>query len=75
MSKKEKLIEKIKKAKIADFEDIHLLLTQLGFTWRNVGSHYTYTNAPFIVQVVRHGKQVKRVYLKNLQELFEDMGL
>ncbi|GBF33395.1 hypothetical protein DCCM_2496 [Desulfocucumis palustris] len=77
MSKRQKLIEKLKNAKYADFEDIHLLLTQLGFTWRSNGtSHYTYTKAPYVIGIVkRSGKPVKRVYLENLKDLLEKMGL
>lgn len=76
MTKKEKLIEKLKNTKEADFDDIHMLLTQLGFNYRSNGSHYTYTRAPYVIGIVRRsGKPVKRVYLKNLQDLLERMGL
>lgn len=77
MSKKEKLIQKIKNAKEADFEDIHLLLTQLGFSWRCRGtSHYTYVKPPHVIVIARRsGKPVKRVYLENLKDLLEKMGL
>ena len=77
MSKKEKLIKKLKNAKEADFEDIHLLLTQLEFSWRNNGtSHYTYTKPPYVIGIVRRsGKPVKRVYLENLKDLLKEMGL
>lgn len=77
MSQRQKLIEKLKSARFADFEDIDLLLRQLGFTVRCVGSHYTYTKAPkYIIGIVRRsGKPVKRVYLENLKDLLERMGL
>lgn len=75
MSKRHKLVEKLKEAKFAEFEEIHLLLTQLGFTYRNNGSHYTYTKAPYVIGIVRRsGKPVKRVYLENLKDLLERMG-
>ncbi|OPY59430.1 MAG: hypothetical protein A4E55_00229 [Pelotomaculum sp. PtaU1.Bin035] len=76
MSQKDKLISKLKNAKFADFEEIHLLLTKLGFDNRNKGSHYTYTKAPYVIGIVkRSGKPVKRVYLENLKDLLERMGL
>ena len=76
MSTKDKLIKNLKNAKHADFEDIHLLLTQLGFDYRSSGSHYTYTKAPYVIGIVkRSGKPVKRVYLENLKDLLERMGL
>lgn len=76
MSRRDKLIEKIKNAKTADFDDIDLLLTQLGFKCRNNGtSHYTYTNAPYVIGIAKHGQQVKRVYLENVKDLLEQMGL
>ncbi len=75
ISKKQKLIEKIKASKTADFDDIHLLLTQLGFTFRVEGSHYTYAKNPHVIGIVRHGQQVKRVYLNNVQKLLEEMEL
>jgi predicted RNA binding protein YcfA (HicA-like mRNA interferase family) len=76
ITKKDKLIQKIKNAKIADFDDIHTLLLQLGFSFRVVGSHYTYIKAPsYVIVIAKHGKQVKRVYLKNVQDLLERMGL
>lgn len=76
MSTKEKLLKKLKNAKFADFEDVHLLLTQLGFDYRNKGSHYTYIKAPYIIGIVkRSGEPVKRVYLENLKDLLERMGL
>jgi len=76
MSTREKLIKKLKNAKEAEFEDIHLLLTQLGFNCRNKGSHYTYTKPPHVIGIVkRSGKPVKRVYLENLKELLKEMGL
>ncbi len=47
MTKRAKLVDKIKNAKTADFDEIDLLLTQLGFKRRNRGtSHYTYTKPP-----------------------------
>jgi len=76
LSTKDKLIKNLKNAKYADFEDVHLLLTQLGFDYRNNGSHYTYTKAPHVIGVVkRSGKPVKRVYLENLKDLLERMEL
>lgn len=76
MSIREKLIKKLKNAKEANFEDIHQLLIYLGFTWRNNGSHYTYTKPPYIIGIVkRSGKPVKRVYLENFKDLLEKMGL
>ena len=76
MAQQTKLVDKIKNAKTADFDDIHQLLTQLGFNWRsNASSHYTYTKAPYVIGIVRHGQQVKTVYLKNVQDLLERMGL
>lgn len=76
LSTKDKLIKKLKSAKSAEFEDIHLLLTQLGFDFRSNGSHYTYTKAPHVIGIVkRSGKPVKRVYLENLKDLLEMMGL
>ena len=77
MSQKQKLIDKLKNAKITDFEDIDLLLRLLGFTVCNAGSHYTYTKAPdYIIGIVRRsGKPVKRVYLENLRDLLERMGI
>lgn len=76
MSTKEKLIKTLKEAKYADFEDIHLLLTQLGFSFRSNGSHYTYTKPPHTIGIVRRsGKPVKRVYMENIKDLLERMGL
>ncbi|TEB07809.1 hypothetical protein Psch_01364 [Pelotomaculum schinkii] len=77
MSQRQKLIDKLKNAKEADFEDIDTLLKQLDFSRRNEGSHYTYTKAPnYIIGIVRRsGKPVKRVYLENLKDLLERMGL
>jgi len=76
MSAREKLLKKLKNAKFAEFDEIHLLLTQLGFDFRSNGSHYTYTKAPYIIGIVkRSGKPVKRVYLENLKDLLERMGL
>ena len=76
MSRRDKLIEKIKNAKAADFDDIDLLLTQLGFKSRNNGtSHYTYTNAPYVIGIAKHGQQVKRVYLENVKDLLDRMGV
>ncbi|MGQ9557921.1 MAG: hypothetical protein ACUVTU_08185 [Desulfurispora sp.] len=77
MSKKEKLVQKIKNAKEANFEDIHLLLTHLGFNWRCRGtSHYTYIKAPYVIVIARRsGKPVKKVYLENVRDLLEKMGL
>ncbi len=76
MTQRSKLIDKIKNAKTADFDDIHQLLSQLGFHWRcNATSHYTYTKAPHVIIVVKHGQQVKTVYLKNVQDLLDRMGL
>ncbi len=66
---------KIKNAKTADFNDIHLLLTQLGFDFRCRGSHYTYVKDPYIIVIAKHGQQVKTIYLKNVQDLIENMGL
>ncbi len=76
MSSRKKLIEKLKKAKYADFDEIDLLLKQLGFKVRNNGSHYTYTKPPYTIGIVRRsGKPVKNVYLENLKDLLEQMGL
>ena len=77
MSKRQKLLDKLRMAKFADFEDIDLLLKQLGFTARFEGSHYTYTKAPdYIIGIARRGgKPVKRVYLENLKDLLARMGL
>lgn len=76
MSQRNKLIDTIKKAKTADFDDIDLLLTQLGFSRRSRGtSHFTYTKAPFVIGIVKHGKQVKAVYLDDVKTLLEKMGL
>ena len=76
MTKKAKLVDKIKNAKTADFDEIDLLLTQLGFKRRNRGtSHYTYTKPPYVIGIVKHGQQVKRVYLENVKDLLERMGL
>lgn len=75
MTQKEKLIKRIKDAKTADFDDIHLLLTQLGFDCRVRASHYTYVNDSYVIGIVKHGQQVKTVYLKNVQDLLENMGL
>ena len=75
MTKKEKLIEKIKNSKVADFGDIDLLLKQLGFTRRVEGSHHTYVKPPYIIVIAVHDKQVKKAYLKNIQKLLEQMGL
>jgi len=74
VSAKDKLINKIKNAKTADFEDIHQLLILLGFNWRNNSSHYTYTKAPYVIGIVKHGQQVKTVYLRNMQDLLNRMG-
>ena len=77
MSKRGKLLDKLKNAKEADFEDIHLLLTQLGFSWRSNGtSHYTYTKLQHIIGIVkRSGKPVKRIYLENLKDLLRELGI
>jgi hypothetical protein len=76
MTKHKKLVDKIKAAKTVDFGDIDLLLTQLGFKCRNNGtSHYTYTKAPHVIVIVKHGQQVKRVYLENVRDLLERLGL
>lgn len=75
MTQKDKLIKKIKNAKTADFDDIHLLLTQLGFDFRCRGSHYTYVKDSYIIGIVKHGQQVKTIYLKNVQDLLENLGL
>lgn len=75
MTQRDKLIKKIKDAKTADFDDIHLLLTQLGFDCRNRASHYTYVKDSFVIGIVEHGQQVKTVYLKNVQDLLDNMGL
>jgi predicted RNA binding protein YcfA (HicA-like mRNA interferase family) len=76
MSQHKKLLKKLKNAKEAEFDEIHLLLTQLGFTWRSNGSHYTYVKAPHVIGIVRRsGKPVKKVYLENLKDLLESMGL
>lgn len=77
VSQKEKLIQKLKNAKFPDFEDIHLLLTHwLGFNYRSNGSHYTYTKPPYTIGIVkRSGKPVKRIYLENLKDLLERVGL
>lgn len=75
MTKKDKLIKKIKDAKTADFDDIHLLLTQLGFDFRSRGSHYTYVKNSYVIGIAKHGPQVKTIYLKNVQDLLDNMGL
>lgn len=76
MTQKDKLISKIKNAKFADFQEIHLLLISLGFNYRNQGSHYTYTKSPYVIGIVkRSGKPVKRVYLENLRDLLKKMKL
>lgn len=76
MTTREKLIKRLKEAKEAEFDDIHLLLTQLGFSYRSNGSHYTYTKSPYVIGIVRRsGKPVKRIYLENLKDLLERMGL
>ncbi len=76
MSQKDKLIIKIKNAKSADFEDIDLLLNNLGFKRRSKGtSHHTYTKGFNVIVIVRHGKQVKRVYLDDVKALLEHLGL
>lgn len=75
MTQKEKLIKKIKNAKTADFDDIHLLLQQLGFNYRCRGSHYTYIRDTYVIGIARHGQKVKTVYLKNVQDLLENFGL
>ncbi|PHJ36768.1 hypothetical protein P378_20140 [Desulforamulus profundi] len=75
MTKKEKLIERIKTAKVVDFEDVDLLLKQLGFSRRVEGSHHTYVNAPYVIVIAVHGKQLKRVYLKNVQDLLSRWGI
>lgn len=75
MSKREKLIEQIKSGKVVDFDDVHLLLTKLGFTYRIAGSHYTYVRAPYVIVIAKHGKQLKRAYLEDVKDLLEQMGL
>jgi predicted RNA binding protein YcfA (HicA-like mRNA interferase family) len=75
VTQKDKLIKKIKDAKTADFDDIHLLLTQLGFDYRCRGSHYTYVKDSYVIGITRHGQQVKTIYLKNVQDLLDNMGL
>ena len=54
MTKKEKLIDKIKSAKVADFEDVNLLLIQLGFSSRVEGSHHTYVKPPYVIVIAVH---------------------
>ena len=54
MSQKDKLIKKIKYAKTANFDDIHLLLTQLEFDFRCRGSHYTYVKDSYVIGIVKH---------------------
>lgn len=75
MTKRQKLIKKIKSAKTADFGDINQLLRQLGFSCRVSGSHHTYVKDTHIIVIAVHGKQLKRVYLRNVQDLLEEMGL
>lgn len=76
MTKRKKLIEKIISAKTVEFAEVDLLLTQLGFKRRNRGtSHFTYTKAPHVIVIVKHGHQLKRVYLENVKDLLERMGL
>lgn len=74
MTKREKLIEKIKNAKVAEFDDVDLLLKQLGFSHRVQGSHHTYVKAPNVIVIAVHGKQLKRVYLRNVQDLLKQLG-
>jgi predicted RNA binding protein YcfA (HicA-like mRNA interferase family) len=75
VTQKDKLIKKIKETRTADFDDIHLLLTQLGFDFRSRGSHYTYVNDSYVIGIAKHGQQVKTIYLKNVQDLLDNMGL
>lgn len=75
MAKKDKLIEKIKNSKTADFDEVHQLLTVLGFKYRVSGSHYTYVKAPHVIGIAKHGKQLKRAYLDDVKDLLDQMGL
>jgi predicted RNA binding protein YcfA (HicA-like mRNA interferase family) len=76
MTQKDKLISKIKNAKTVDFEDIDLLLNNLGFKRRSRGtSHHTYTKGFNVIVIVKHGKEVKRVYLDDVKTLLETLGL
>lgn len=74
MTRKEKLIEKIKMAKVVDYDDVDQLLKQLGFLRRVEGSHHTYVKASYVIVIAVHGKELKRVYLKNVQDLLRQMG-
>lgn len=78
MSKKEKLLQKIKNNPTnVKFDTIQSLLLYLGFderTPRRGSSHHTFTYRNHILTVPKH-KPVKTIYIKKVLSILEELNL
>lgn len=73
MSKRDKLLNKLLKGQALTFDELHTLLLGLGYKVTVKGSHHTYRKADFPrFTIPKHGKTVKPVYLKQVQEALKD---
>ena len=78
MSKREKLIQKLKSnPDNVRFETIQELLLYFGFKQRQPSSgssHYTFVYNSTIITIPKH-KPLKRIYVKRVLEILEEIGL
>ncbi len=78
MSKKEKLIQKLRNNPTnVRFETLQSLLLYYGFierTPKGGSSHYTYIFKQYIITIPKH-KPVKSIYVKKVLSILEDLNL
>lgn len=73
MSKRDKLIQKICQQGQVSIEEIKALLTGLGFSARQAGSHITFAKGASRITIPA-ASQVKPVYLHQLCEILRGLG-
>lgn len=72
MSKREKLLQRFRNnPKTVRFEEIDILLRQLGFEKRQSGSHATYTFKQHLITIPFRKPYILPVYVKNILEILD----
>lgn len=74
MTQKEKLLQKLFSGQPIHFDDIYSLLLSLGYKVTVCGSHYTFRKEGQQTRITlpRHGKDIKKAYIKQLQEMLKN---
>ncbi len=75
MSKKEKLIKDVLRGRMISPDEADTLLTHIGYTAKSqAGSHKNYSNGKNLITIVQSGKELKKVYIRQLQIILREEG-